>query len=96
MSTTSSNSTVPASTGSRTAMLTTIDNPYDPFTQWDEWLKYDRDQGYYTNEYLASLVTDDETLSSDQSIQAIEEAMRYIVENNPTGIWTIRYKEDKK
>lgn len=96
MSTTSSNSTVPASTGSRTAMLTTIDNPYDPFTQWDEWLKYDRDQGYYTNEYLASLVTDDETLSFDQSIQAIEEAMRYIVENNPTGIWTIRYKEDKK
>ena len=34
--------------------LTTIDNPYDPFTQWDQWYAYDTVQmGYYTSEYLA-------------------------------------------
>ena len=24
-------------------MLSTIDNPFDPFTQWDEWKRYDED-----------------------------------------------------
>jgi hypothetical protein len=38
-------------------MLTTEDNPYNPFTQYDEWLAFDRQQGYYTNEYLARVVS---------------------------------------
>ncbi len=28
--------------------LTTVDNPYDPFTQWDEWYAYDEGKGYAT------------------------------------------------
>ena len=33
--------------------LTTIDNPWNPFTNWDEWLVYDIKMGYCTNERLA-------------------------------------------
>ena len=84
----------PTSKEDRPIMLTTIDNPYNPFTQWDEWLKFDRDQGYYTNEYLASTVPDDDSLSFDQTLQAFEEAMRYIADTNPTGLWVIRYKPE--
>ena len=28
-------------------MLSTIDNPFNPFTQWDDWLRYDEDKKYY-------------------------------------------------
>jgi hypothetical protein len=26
-------------------MLTTVDNPYDPWTQWDEWFAWDQSAG---------------------------------------------------
>lgn len=34
-------------------MLTTIDNPFHPYEEYDNWLRYDHDAGYYTQEYLA-------------------------------------------
>ena len=37
-------------------MLTTKDNPYDPFTQWDDWYAFDEEQGYCTSGYLARIV----------------------------------------
>ena len=29
-------------------MLTTVDNPFDPFTQFDQWLSFDTAQGHNT------------------------------------------------
>ena len=83
-------------------MLTTIDNPFDPFTQWDSWLRFDRDSGYYTNEYLARVSGTSELLSSNQNSSAILEAMEDIVQNNPTKMWVLVFntkdstKEDHK
>lgn len=34
-------------------MLTTIDNPYNPFLQWDEWYAMDHHLGHNTCEFLA-------------------------------------------
>lgn len=68
-------------------MLTTVDNPYDPFTQWDEWDAYDRACGYNTTSYLARVVrTSDELSEADQSL-AIEQAIDEIVEMNILGIY---------
>ena len=30
--------------------LTTVDNPFDPFDNSDNWLQFDQDRGYYSNE----------------------------------------------
>ena len=32
----------------RQIALTTIDNPYDPVTEYDKWYQYDMQQGYDT------------------------------------------------
>lgn len=66
-------------------MLTTVDNPYNPFTQWDEWLAFDESHGYYTSQFLARIVrTSDELSEADQDL-AIEQAIQEIVDENVSG-----------
>lgn len=68
-------------------MLTTVDNPYDPFTQWDEWYSWDESQGYHTTSLLARLViTSDELSDADQDL-AIEDAINDIVKENILGLY---------
>jgi len=68
-------------------MLTTVDNPYNPFTQFDEWYAYDQASGYNTSSFLARIVRSSDDLSeADQSL-AIEQAIDEIVEENVLGIY---------
>lgn len=68
-------------------MLTTIDNPYNPFTEWNEWLQFDLAMGYDTSGYLARVtITSDELSESDQD-WAIEDAIDEIVRENVLGIY---------
>jgi hypothetical protein len=68
-------------------MLTTIDNPFDPFMQFDEWYEWDQSSGYYTTQYLARLtITSSELSDVDQDL-AIESAIDEIVRENITGTY---------
>lgn len=67
-------------------MLTTIDNPYNPFNEFDEWRSYDETAGYNTLALLGRVVrTSSELSDSDQSL-AIEEAIEEIVKYNVSGV----------
>jgi hypothetical protein len=68
-------------------MLSTKDNPYDPFTQWDEWYAWDFDHGYYTPDYLARLVVQSNDLSETDQALAIENAIDEIVFENINGMY---------
>lgn len=35
--------------------ITTVDNPFDPFTQWDRWFNFDEQNNYKTCERVARL-----------------------------------------
>jgi hypothetical protein len=68
-------------------MLTTIDNPFNPFTHPDEWEQYDRASGYNTREFLARVVrTSDELSEADQDL-ALEQGILEIVTENVSGIY---------
>jgi hypothetical protein len=68
-------------------MLTTVDNPFDPFTRFDEWLAYDTLMGYYTPSFLARVAyTSDELSEPDQEL-ALQNAIDYIVQENVSGMW---------
>jgi len=68
-------------------MLTTIDNPFDPFTQYTEWSQFDRAAGYNTAEFLARIVrTSDELSEADQDL-ALEQGIQEIVSENVSGIY---------
>lgn len=74
-------------------MLTTIDNPFDPFNDYDNWLRYDEEKGYNTCGYLARIakVTDDMSLKEED--QEIERACDEIIDLNPLGIYRKVKKE---
>jgi hypothetical protein len=68
-------------------MLSTIDNPYDPFTQYEEWEAYDARAGYYTPQFLARIAYTSHELSEEQQNEAIESAIDEIVEQNVIGVY---------
>jgi hypothetical protein len=75
-------------------MLTTVDNPYDPFSEFREWLAWDEANGYFTSSFLARIVqVSRETSSTDQSL-AIELAIDEIVEENVNGMYRKVTRED--
>lgn len=68
-------------------MLTTEDNPFNPFTHYDEWFVFDEAAGYHTPSYLARVVRSSDELSEfDQSI-SIEQGIDEIVKENILGIY---------
>ena len=74
-------------TNNQVVMLTTVDNPFDPFTQFDEWQRFDEGKGYNTCAYLARIArTSDELSETDQNL-AIQEAIDEIVRMNILGIY---------
>ncbi len=69
----------------RNCMLTTFDNPYDPFTQFSRWFLFDTEKGYDTCAYLGRIArtsdefTDEETERANES--AIDEIIKYDFRN---------------
>jgi hypothetical protein len=68
-------------------MLTTVDNPYDPFTQFDSWYQWDTASGYHTSAFLARIVQSSDELSDADQTLAIELAIDEIVNENILGMY---------
>lgn len=65
--------------------LTTLDNPYDYFTQFDEWYAFDIEKGYNTCNYLARIALTSTEMSDKDYEKAVEDAVDEIVRLNITG-----------
>lgn len=67
-------------------MLTTVDNPYNPSTHFDEWYQFDEASGYHTTSLLGRIVKTSEELSEADQDAAIEDAIDEIVRENVSGV----------
>jgi hypothetical protein len=67
-------------------LLTTFDNPYDPFTHWDEWYQWDMQAGYHTPGLLARVARSSEELSDWDQHLILQQAMDEIVRENVSGM----------
>lgn len=76
-------------------MLSTSDNPYNPFGQFDLWYAYDEAHGYHTSSYVARLAFFGEALSDDENQIAINDAVRKIYTVNPKGLYMIYYGDGR-
>lgn len=78
-------------------MLTTADNPYDPFTQFDSWFRYDTDSGYYSCAYLARIAKTADSLSDQENNDEIERAIDEIIKYDFRGIYKkVKRSDDKE
>lgn len=62
--------------------LTTVDNPFDPITQFMQWQTWDTAHGYHTLAYQARVTRSSHELSKADQELAIMQAMTDIVKLN--------------
>ncbi|NBI91904.1 hypothetical protein D3Z45_15315 [Lachnospiraceae bacterium] len=67
--------------------LTTIDNPFDPFEQFDSWFLFDVEKGYNTCAYLGRIVRTSEQLSDDENDREVERAIDEIIKYDFMNIY---------
>jgi hypothetical protein len=77
-------------------MLTTVDNPFDPFTRFEEWLEYDISMGYNTAAFLDRIAMVSDDLSQPDQALAIQNAIDEIIQENVSGMWRKVSRDDVK
>ena len=68
-------------------MLTTIDNPFDPFDQFDSWYRFDMDKGYCSCSYLARIARTSDQFTDKENNQEIERAIDEIIKYDFKNIY---------
>lgn len=63
-------------------MLTTIDNPFNPFNEFENWFKFDTRKGYNTCSLLARKASSREDLTSIEEKIANNEAIDEILKED--------------
>lgn len=82
----SSSSNSSTNTGSIGYMLSTVDNPFNPFTQLREWNAFDIAMGYHSAALLGRIVSTSDDLSEADQHSAIQAAIDEIVRENVSGM----------
>ena len=72
--------------------LTTIDNPFDPFTQFDEWFLFDTEKGYNSCSRLDRITEITDEMSEVEVNEEIERAIDEIIKHDFLNV----YKKVKK
>ena len=83
-----------ANTKSNECMLTTIDNPYNPFKQFDLWYLYDISKGYNSSAYLARIARTSDQFTDEENNKEVERAIDEIIKYDFTNLYKKVRKEN--
>ena len=72
---------------SKQIALTTIDNPYDPFDEFESWMLFDEEKGYHTCAYLGRIARISDSLSDEENSEEIERAIDEIIKYDLLNIY---------
>lgn len=75
-----------------TCMLTTFDNPFDPFEQFTSWLLFDNEKGYNSSGRLMRIAQISDDMTQKEIDIEIERAIDEIIRYDFTNV----YKKVKK
>ena len=67
--------------------LTTFDNPYDPFKQFNSWFLFDIEKGYNSCGYLARIARSTDQMSDAENEEEIERAIDEIIQYDFMNIY---------
>lgn len=77
----------------KVTMLTTVDNPFDPFDDFANWFAFDMLKGYNTCGMLSNFAETSDIYSDDENTFIIESAIDEIIEVDPLKIYKKIIKE---
>ena len=72
---------------SKKVFLTTSDNPFNPFNNFDAWFNFDVQQGYNSCQYLARVANTSDSLTDTENSLIIEKAIDEIISLDPFNIF---------
>ena len=75
-------------------MLSTIDNPFDPFDDFDSWFRFDCDKNYNSCSYLDRIARTSDQLSDEENDAEIERAIDEIIKYDFMNIYVKVKRED--
>jgi len=78
----------------RKCMLTTFDNPYDPFDQFIPWFLFDIEKGYNTCSYLGRIARISDQLSDAENDMEVERAIDEIIKYDFRNIYKKVVREE--
>ena len=76
-------------------MLTTIDNPFDPFEQFTSWMLFDKEKGYDSSERLMRIANISDDMTQKEVDEEIERAIDEIIKYDFMNIY-IKVKKELK
>ena len=68
-------------------MLSTIDNPINPFDDFVSWFLFDIEKGHNCSGLLARFANFDDKMTQNESDIECERAIDQIIENDPLGLY---------
>lgn len=68
-------------------MLTTFDNPFDPFEDFTSWFLFDVEKGYNSCSYLARIAKLSDDMTEQEASAEIERAIDDIIKYDFMGIY---------
>lgn len=68
-------------------MITTFDNPFDPFEQFRNWFLFDSEKGYNTCSHLARIMNISPDMSQDELDIEMERAIDFMVKTDLFNIY---------
>lgn len=74
-------------------MLTTVDNPYDPFDQFDSWLLFDKEKGYDSCEKIARMVNITDDMTQKEVDEEANRAIEKIIQLDFLDIYKKAYRK---
>lgn len=74
--------------------ITTFDNPFSPFTEFEKWYQFDTEKGYYTCNKLARLSNVTNLMTEKEENEEIERAIDRLIEIDPLDIYKKVYLKE--
>ena len=76
--------------------LTTVDNPYDPFDQFESWFLFDEEKGYHTCGLLGRISKTTPDMTEEEEDKEIKRAIDDIIKYDFTGLYKFVKKTPPK
>ncbi len=72
---------------SKKVYITTKDNPFNPYNEFDSWFAFDIEKNYYSCSKLARIVKTTNEMTEKEQKEEIERAIDRLIELDPLDIY---------